>query len=418
MSAFSGINGSRIFDRVLELSKIGKSGNSGVKRFALSEEDKEAHFLVTSWMEEAGMEVRHDNFGNLIGRKEGENPDLPVIMIGSHIDTVPNGGDFDGTIGVIGGIEVVQAFKESRIPHSYPIEVVAFCDEEGSRFADGMFGSRGMAGLVDQDDLYVKDDEGVSRYEALKLFGNSINPDEMYKSVRNNGEIKLYLEMHIEQGPYLEKNHAPVGIVKAIAGPSWSTIKITGEAGHAGTVPMNLRRDPMTGAAEIIKEIEMICYGDSTGTMVGTVGKISSFPGGKNVIPDTVEFTLDLRDINLDRRNSAIKLIEEKVKKICEKRSLKGNIQKHLEINPVPCSEDVLKTLKEISEKLNINAPIMFSGAGHDAMNMAQITHIGMIFVRCKNGISHNPNEWADKKDITRGTELLFETIKSVTNFY
>lgn len=394
------INGNRLFDRVLKLSEIGKIGQKGVQRFALSQEDKEAQRLVGYWMKEAGMEVRLDNFGNLIGRKNGKNPNLPVVMIGSHIDTVPNGGRFDGTIGVIGGIEIVHAINEANISHEHPIEVVAFCEEEGSRFMSGFFGSKGMVGKISADDLVKKDEQGTSRYQALKSLG--ADPDKIEDSIRNPEEIKLYLEMHIEQGPYLEANDFPVGVVKGIAGFTWFKISIKGEAGHAGTVPMNLRKDPMIGAAEIIKEIESICKEDPTGTMVGTVGKIAVVPGGSNVIPESVEFMLDLRDIDLERRNKTIKKIKTKVNEICQRRHLEYCIEKRVDIPPVQCSEQVIQALKKSSKKLNIDAPTMISGAGHDAMLMAEITQMGLVFVRCRNGISHNPDEWANKEDISR----------------
>lgn len=405
------IDKNRIFQRLMDLAKIGKVGETGTHRFALSPEDKEAQLLVTSWMKEAGMNVTSDNFGNLIGRKEGTDPVLPVVMIGSHIDTVPNGGRFDGSIGVIGGIEVVQAIKEAKISHQHSIEVVAFCDEEGSRFRDGLFGSRGMIGQVTPTDLTVKDKAGISRYDALKSFGFAINPDAMDQSVRKSETIKVFLEIHIEQGPYLEKNDKSVGIVEGIAGPAWLKIQLKGEAGHAGTVPMNLRHDSMVGAAEVIKEIEMICKRDSTGTMVGTVGEIQAFPGGRNVIPDSVEFTLDIRDIDLERRNDAIQRIEQVVKTTCEKRGLTCTIDNLQEVNPVNCSGDVVQTLSDASKELELNAPIMISGAGHDAMFMAELTKMGMVFVRCRGGISHNPEEWASKEDIAQGTVLLARSV-------
>lgn len=357
------------------------------------------------------MQVRHDNFGNLIGRKEGRIPGLPVVMMGSHIDTVPNGGRFDGTIGVISAIEVVHAITENKLKHNHPIEVVAFCDEEGSRFSDGLFGSRGMVGLVNSKALELKDESGISRYNALESFGYGINPAEVEKSVRTKDSIKLYLEMHIEQGPLLEEWDVPVGIVKGIAGPAWLSFLIEGEAGHAGTVPMGCRKDPMIGAAEIIKEIETICKSDSTETMVATIGKIQANPGGRNVVPESVEFTLDIRDVDLARRQTAILLIEEKTKEICEKRGLNFHIEKVLEIDPVTCSPEVVEAQKIARDELKLDAPLIVSGAGHDAMFLARIAPMGMIFVRCRKGISHNPAEWASKEDIETGTELLLNTV-------
>lgn len=405
------INKDRLKLHIEQLGEIGKTADNGVQRLALSAEDREANLLVSKWMKEAGLIVTHDHFGNLIGRKEGRNPNLPPVMIGSHIDSVRNGGKFDGVIGVLGGIEVVQAIQESGIDHDYPIEVVAFCEEEGSRFNDGLFGSRGMVGRVKKDDLNKVDDNLVIRYDALKSFGFDINPDLMNESIRNPGDIKCYFEMHIEQGPFLDRNDYPIGIVSGIAGPSWFNVKLIGEAGHAGTVPMSLRRDPMIGAAEVIKEVETLCMSDPDAATVGTVGRISVFPGGTNIIPESVEFTLDIRDIDLERRNDIIQKVEKKIEHVSRVRGLKFLIEKNVEAEPVKCSDKLIQSLNLTCKELSINAPIMVSGAGHDAMFLAEITEICMVFVRCRNGISHQPKEWAEIDDIALGTNVLYETI-------
>ncbi|WML58909.1 Zn-dependent hydrolase [Neobacillus sp. PS2-9] len=407
------IDSERMYERIMTLADIGKTVQDGVKRVALSKEDKEAQILVTKWMEQAGMTVSHDHFGNLIGRKEGisSSSSLPSIVIGSHIDSVRNGGRFDGIIGVIAGIEIVQVIHDAELSHEHPLEVVAFCEEEGSRFNDGLFGSRGMVGRIDQSHLKLKDENGVTRYEALQSFGFDIDPDRIAESVRTAKDIKLYLEMHIEQGPYLDSNDYPVGIVKGIAGPSWYNIKLEGEAGHAGTVPMSLRKDPVAGAAEIISEVERLCTQDPNAETVGTVGRVKVLPGGSNVIPSSVEFSLDLRDIDLTRRNRIYQQILDKIQNVSFSRNLSFNVEKYMAIDPVYCSDEIIQLFNEISEEKEMNAPIMISGAGHDAMLLAEITDVGMIFVRCAKGISHQPNEHAEKADIALGTELLLEAV-------
>ncbi|WP_191567265.1 hydantoinase/carbamoylase family amidase [Metabacillus idriensis] len=405
------INKERLSIHIEKLGEIGRTKDNGVQRLALSKEDREATLLVSEWMKAAGLTVSHDHFGNLIGRKEGQNPNLPPIMIGSHIDSVRNGGKFDGVIGVLAGIEIVHAISETNLSHDYPIEVVAFCEEEGSRFHDGLFGSRGMVGKVVDEDFKKVDDNHVTRFEALQAFGFGINPQRVKESVRRIGDIKQYFELHIEQGPFLEKNNYPVGIVSGIAGPSWFKVKLVGEAGHAGTVPMYLRKDPMMGAAEVIKEVETLCMEDPAAPTVGTIGKIAAFPGGSNIIPETVEFTLDIRDIDLERRNNIIQKIEQKIKQVSESRGLEYEIERNVDAVPVNCSENVINSLKEACRNLGIEAPVMVSGAGHDAMLLAEITEIGMVFVRCKNGISHQPNEWAEIDDIVTGTNVLFEAV-------
>lgn len=397
----------------MELAEIGKVGERGVQRLALTAEDREAQFLVASWMKQAGMTVRHDHFGNLIGKKEGEDPELPVVMIGSHIDTVPNAGRFDGTVGVLAGIEVVHALHEANYQHRHSIEVVAFCDEEGTRFGDGLFGSRGMAGLVSPDDLHIKDSDHITRYEALKEFGFNVDPDRIDESVRSANEIKQYFEMHIEQGPVLESQNKSVGIVEAIAGPAWLDITINGQAGHAGTTPMNMRKDPLVAASKVIHQIASMCNAHSSEALVATVGKMVVLPGGRNVIPQSVQFSVDIRDTELVSRDEFIASIEEYVNALCEQKGLTSNIELLIEVDPVKCSTDSIKVLKKESDKLGLDAPVMVSGAGHDAMIMKKLTDIGMIFVRNKDGISHNPAEWADEGDIADGARLLLNTIKN-----
>ncbi len=405
------VNRERIAKKLDELATIGTTPTGGVTRLALSNEDHQAMELVAKWMKEAGLKVHIDHFGNLIGRMEGENPLVPAVMIGSHIDTVPNGGRFDGTIGVLGGIEIAQMIREEGISIEHPLEIVAFSDEEGTRFQGGLFGSRGMVGRVLEQELVKKDDTGISRYEALKAFG--LEPERRGESIRNRGDIKVYLEMHIEQGPFLQTQDLPVGIVTGIAGPAWMTLKITGESGHAGTVPMALRKDPMAGAAEIIWNIEKICKQDLQVPTVGTVGKMNVFPGGTNVIPDSVELSIDLRDIDLERRNDRLAQVEKVIERVCSERGLSFDITRHLIQDPIHCAEHVIKTMEKLERALSLDTPKMISGAGHDAMSMSEITDIGMIFVRCRDGISHNPKEWADIEDISKGVSLLLETALS-----
>jgi allantoate deiminase/N-carbamoyl-L-amino-acid hydrolase len=303
----------------------------------------------------------------------------------------------------------VQAIHEAGLQTEHPVEVVAFCDEEGPRFSDGLFGSRGMVGKIQADELQKKDDQGITRYEALKAFG--VYPDRIMESVRLPGEIKVYLEMHIEQGPYLESVHQPVGIVTGIAGPAWLRVRLKGEAGHAGTVPMSLRKDPMVGAAEVILAIKQICGQDPTVPTVGTVGKIQAFPGGGNVIPEFVEFTVDIRDIDLNRRDRVIASIFAAIDDVCKRNQLQAEHEELLNVKPVKCSEHVVSVMEQVSETLGYSAPKMVSGAGHDAMILADITDVGMIFVRCRAGISHSPREWADSEDIVKGTQLLLGTV-------
>lgn len=408
------VNSTRLFDRILELGEIGRGEGGGVTRRALSTEDKKGHALVIAWMEESGMKVRYDNFGNLIGRKAGTEPSLSPVVVGSHIDSVKNGGRFDGIIGVLGGIEIAQILSEEKIAHKRSLEVIAFCEEEGSRFNDGLFGSRGIVGKITQEDLQRTDEIQISRYDALAQFSEEINPEKIDQSVLKWGDIHAYLEMHIEQGPYLEEEGYPVGVVTHIAGPHWMTFTFTGEAGHAGTVPMYLRKDPVPAAAEIILYIESLCKDPSREETVGTVGILETKPGGSNIIPAEVKFSLDLRDIDLTRREALYETITTKIDDVCSKRNVQWQVTEGMKVPPVSCTPRLTRQLLSSMESLGLTPKSMISGAGHDAMLLAEITEVGMLFVRCKKGISHQPEEWADKEDIAYGTNVLLETVKVV----
>lgn len=410
------VNSTRLFNRILDLGEIGRAEAGGVTRRALSAEDKKGHELVISWMKECGMYVRYDHFGNLIGRKEGTDPHLSPVVIGSHIDSVKNGGRFDGIIGVLGGIEIAQVLKEEGTVHERALEVIAFCEEEGSRFNDGLFGSRGMIGKITQADLERTDENQVSRFEALAQFSEEIEPEKISESVLKPGEIYAYLEMHIEQGPYLEKENCPVGVVTHIAGPHWMTFTLTGEAGHAGTVPMHLRKDPVPAVAEIILYIEQVCKEPANTETVGTVGIVETKPGGSNIIPAEVKFSLDLRDVDLERREALYKEIIAKIEEVCNRRNIHWQVKDGMRVPPVQCASRLVVQLSKSMETLGQVPKTMISGAGHDAMLLAEITEVGMLFVRCKKGISHQPEEWADKEDIALGTNVLLETVKVFLN--
>ncbi|MFS0689975.1 M20 family metallo-hydrolase [Sporosarcina sp. 179-K 8C2 HS] len=403
------INQKRLQEYIDQLAEIGKFGETGVCRLALSKEYKDGVELVKRWMEEAGLQTRVDNFGNLVGRLEGKNPDAPILMLGSHIDSQPSGGRFDGPIGVLGGLEVVQTMQEQNIQPEMPIEIMAFCDEEGFRFNKGLFGSRGITGQLEKGELDRPDKDGITRREALLEFG--ANPDELPASEYPKGSIDTYLELHIEQGPVIEEANAPVGIVTGISGPLWLTVELTGSAGHAGTVPMKLRKDALVGAAEIISGLKDIVTQDQDAPTVGTVGNLTIYPNARAIVPERVIFTIDLRDINLDRRNRYEAQLRDLIEKTAQENGLQFTIYEDTNISPEPCSEGVLDVMREESKAMGLGiVPELTSGAFHDALSMAQDCKIAMIFVRSKDGISHDPAEFSTYEDIAAGTELLYRT--------
>lgn len=411
------INQERLERRMESLSLIGKFGETGVCRLALSEEYKEGIELVREWMDEAGLKTRTDNFGNLIGRLEGKNPEAPILMLGSHLDSQPTGGRFDGPIGVLGGLEVVETLQENGIQPEQPIEVMAFCDEEGYRFGIGLFGSRGISGQLQEDELNRADAYGVTRREALEAFG--ADPDALQTSEYPEGFIAAYIEMHIEQGPVLEKEEEPIGIVTGISGPLWLTVELTGQGGHAGTVPMALRKDALVGTSKVIAGLNEIVKQDPDAPTVGTVGNITVEPNARAVVPEKVTFTVDLRDIDLERRNRYEKQLRDYIKLVAEENRLEVAIKEDSNINPEACSENILDIMREESRTMGIyQIPELTSGAFHDALPMAQNSEIAMLFVRSKDGISHDPREFSTYDDIAVGTELLYKTTLNMIEKY
>lgn len=408
------INQERLQRRIETLSQIGKIGETGVCRLALSKEDKQAIELVKSWMEEAGMTARIDDFGNLIGRLEGKNPAGKILMIGSHIDSQPYGGRFDGAIGVLGGIEAIQTLVEHNETPDRSIEVVAFCDEEGCRFNKGLFGSRGILGKLEQGELARTDPNGITREQALREFG--CNPEKFGESIYPEGSIGHYLELHIEQGPILDSLQQPLGIVTGISGPLWLTVEMSGFAGHAGSVPMPMRRDALLGAARVITGLNEIARQDPTSPTVGTVGHVEVFPNSRNIIPERVRFTIDLRDIELERRNRCEAALRKVLDETASEYGLTYTISVDTDSEPRYCADAIMQIMREESSKLQLNPPELMSGPFHDALALSYVCDYGMIFVRCKDGISHNPLEFSTHEDIALGTELLYQTMRRLMN--
>ena len=403
-----GINRSRLQNHLEELAKIGKIGETGVCRLAHSKEDREAVEVVKGWMEDAGLHAKIDGFGNLIGRIEGTEKNKPILMLGSHIDSQPYGGRFDGTAGALGAIEVVHTMKDNGIIPKRTIEVVCFSDEEGSRFNKGVFGVRALAGLLEDGELERKDKTGMTRKEALKEFG--VEPDLSQSPVYKKGDIEAFLELHIEQGPVLESKNKPVGIVSGISGPIWLTVTLEGFAGHAGSVPMPLRKDAMVGASEIISKFDRLIKAEGKETTVGTVGSVQVFPNSRNIIPEKVEFTIDLRDIDLDHRTMLEKKLYTIIEEAASNYNLTHTITEDTRSEPRYCADWIKDIMKTEDEALRFESPVLMSGPFHDALFMSYISDYGMIFVRCEKGISHNPLEFAEMDDIEKGVQLLYQT--------
>jgi allantoate deiminase len=402
------IDGERLWRRISDLGEIGKQRGGGVTRLSFTEEERAAKDLVASYMEEAGLSVYEDAVGNLFGRREGRDPGSPAVLIGSHVDSVYNGGNFDGPLGVLAGIEVLQTMGERGVESENPIEVVAFTDEEGARFSFGMIGSRALAGKLGAGDLEnYEDGDGVSVAEAMRAYG--LDPEKVGDAARSEGSVRAYVELHIEQGRVLESEDLPIGIVTGIAGAVWLRFILDGETGHAGATPMNLRRDALAAAAEIMGLIEAETA--KTGTAVGTVGQLDLEPGGINIIPGKVRFSLDLRDIDEGVRDRVEGRIMEGTEEICRRRGVELEVETLQRLAPAPCSDPVRGAAERACRRLGIRPHALPSGAGHDGMQLTDLCPMGMIFVRSRSGISHNPDEWSSREDCAAGAEVLFHTV-------
>lgn len=403
------INANRLKHHFEEMSKIGKIEETGVCRPALSALEKEAFKIAGKWMEEAGMTVRIDHFGNLIGRLQGKDPNKPIMMLGSHLDSQPYGGRFDGAAGVLAAIEVVATLTEHGIIPENPIEVVSFSDEEGWRFNKGLFGVRGILGQLEEGELLRTDNDGITREQALRDFG--CDPEKLEESVYPPDSIAAFLELHIEQGPILEQKDRPIGIVTAISGPLWLTVKLTGFAGHAGSVPMASRQDALVGAAEIIVALNEIAKQDPSAPTVSTVGKIDAFPNSRNIIPEKVEFTIDLRDIDINRRDLYEAQLRECILMVADKHQLTYEIIEDTKSEPRYCADWIKDIIRNECKEKGLKAPELMSGPFHDSLAMSYACDFGMIFVRCKDGISHNPAEYASYDDLAEGTDVMYGTV-------
>jgi len=406
------INAKRLAHHFEQMSLIGKIGETGTSRPAHSPEEKEAFQLAASWMHDAGMQTRIDNFGNLVGTLKGSKPELPVLMMGSHLDSQPYGGRFDGVAGVLCAIEAVTTLTENGIKPERTIEIISFADEEGWRFKKGLFGSRGILGKLEEGELQRTDANGVTREKALIDFGCDIS--KFKESEYKAGSIFAFLELHIEQGPILDRAHKPIGIVSGISGPLWLTVKLKGMAGHTGSVPMHMRQDALLGAAEVIVGLNKIVTQIPGAPTVGTVATIDVFPASRNIIAEEVVFTLDLRDIDLDRRNRYEQQVRDLIASSAKAHQLTYEISEDTNSEPRYCAGWIKAIIGEECKALGLDAPELMSGPFHDALALSYACDYGMIFIRCKDGISHNPLEYSSDEDLALGTEILYGTILKV----
>ncbi len=378
-------------------------GDNGLTRLYLSPAHRRAADHVAGWMRAAGLDTTVDPLGTVRGRWKPERKRR--LLIGSHIDTVVDAGRYDGMLGVVAGILAVEEIAARGLALPFGIDVLAFGDEEGVRFPTTLVSSAAVAGCLVPSDLDARDAEGVSLREALVAFGG--DPEAATSAAYGRDEAVAYLEVHIEQGPMLEAEGLPLGVVTSIAGQSRFAITVTGEAGHAGTVPMALRRDALAASAEMMLTIEDVARRGAAHQMVATVGRIAARPGAVNVIPAEVTFTLDIRADADAPRHAAIAELETRLLTIASNRKVSTRMEKFFESPTTPCAVRLQEAIAGALGDLGLGERRLASGAGHDGHAMHHLTDVGMLFVRCRGGISHNPAEFATVDDMGLAVEAL-----------
>jgi len=401
--------GEEIAARINELAAISETPDH-LARVFLTPEHRAAANLILSWMRAAGMRAHVDAIGNVCGRYEGQASGMPCLMLGSHYDTVRDAGKWDGPLGIVTAISCVAELNRSGRRLPFAIEVTGFADEEGVRFASTLLGSRAIAGTFDESVLGKADTAGVTMRNALISFG--LDPDHVGRAARTRGELLAYVELHIEQGPVLEGMNLPLGVVTAISGATRLAARLTGMAGHAGTVPMKQRKDALAGAAECIGAIEQFCRTDEAG-LVGTVGYIHAAPGATNVIPGQVSFTIDIRAPGDAHRKRAVTDMVRQIETIARRRDLTLQLDVTHENRSVPCANWLKGQIADAIAGEGYRVLELPSGAGHDGMAMIDIADVGMIFVRCRGGISHHPDEHVDTADVDAGARALLRMIEN-----
>jgi len=405
------LNNERIGKLLDEFNTFGYTEN-GMRRITYTKEEKLAKEFFKKKSEELGMDVRFDSVGNVIARREGIDHSLPAIAVGSHIDTVYNGGKYDGLIGVIAGLEIIEMLEEEGIQTVHPIEVIAFTCEESSRFNFSTLGSKAMTGDLKQSDItQLKDRDNISLQEALKR--QNLELENIHLAKREEKEIKAFFELHIEQGNKLIENNKTVGIVDGIAAPLRVSLTIEGKSAHSGTTSMEKRQDALLAAAELALEVEKAAVVERKQSTVATVGVMNVLPGAINIVPGLVNLKIDIRSTDVNSRNRVWKKVSDKVEQLEKHRNVKVVIEWKSEEVPVMMDKTIVHSLSELCENMNIEYMTMSSGAGHDSMNMAKNWPTGLIFIPSLDGLSHHPEEFTKLEDISTGIKLLKEVVLS-----
>ncbi len=397
----------RMQARIESLSRFGATPEGGVSRVAYSDADVEGRAWLTERMHDLGLEVRVDTAGNVIGRRAGRDDGLPPILFGSHIDSVPGGGNYDGNVGVVAALEVIEILNEHDVETRHPLEVVSFTDEEG-----GLVGSRAMIGKLTEEAMQVVSHSGMTVRDGIRRVGG--DPDRLDLTARKPGELAAFIELHIEQGAILYEDSIDIGVVEGIVGIRWWDVTVEGMANHAGTTPMNRRNDAMVAAAELTLAINRVAT-ELEGRQVATVGRIQASPGAPNVIPGRVTMSLEIRDLDAGKMQRVFDLIEAEADGIAAARGAAIRFEElDVASPPAPTDPRIRDVIAQAADELGLSYRRMPSGAGHDAQDLALIAPTGMIFVPSVDGISHSPREFTSAQDMANGASVLLRTVLAI----
>lgn len=401
------INQQRIQNRLLELSKFGELPNGGIGRVAYSKADQEGRSYFIGLMKNAKLDVTIDYAGNIIGRRKGKNPTLKPIAFGSHIDSVPNGGNYDGPVGSISGLELIETLNENNIVTEHPLELIIFANEEG-----GTVGSGAMIGKITPAALKSVSQSGLTIADGIRAIGG--NPDSLVRVVRKKGDVTAFIELHIEQGGILVKENQQIGIVEGIVGIEHWDATIEGTPNHAGTTPMNIRRDALLAASRLIIALNEVVTSHE-GRQVGTVGKLAVEPGAYNVIPGKVVLGVEIRDLSYDKIWMLFREFESRANQIAKASETTITFaQSGVPVIPALTAKPIQDKIIGAAKSLGLSYRYMQSGAGHDSQEIAQIAPVGMIFIPSVGGISHSPREFSKGVDIGNGANVLMQTLLAI----
>lgn len=397
------INGDRLSQTLAVLATIGRLPNGGVRRISYSAEDRRARQQVRQWMEAAGMAVRIDTAGNMIGTYPGRRSDAAVLATGSHIDTVPSGGRYDGALGVLAGIEIVRTLHENHMHLEHPVEVIVFTDEEG-----GMIGSKAMSGRVKPDPEVYRRQDGTSIQDCLERVGG--NWEQIATARRTSNQMAAFVELHVEQGGILETTQTQVGVVEGIVSQNRHAITVIGRNNHAGTTPMSMRQDALVAAAEVILAVNRVAI-ETAGDQVATVGYVDVYPNAPNIVPGRVELSLDIRDLSQDHVDHLVEILKTELAQIAQRTHTEIVTAPVLQVEPTLAHPEIQTVIAQVCQQLNLSHRPMPSRASHDAQEIGRFTHMGMIFVPSLAGVSHAEDEFTSPEQCAYGTNVLLQTL-------